>query len=299
MRFLTVALLVAVLAGCGGGPSSRVQEPVKESARGDPPKIYVVGAAFSPDSKYLLTRQWWEGSLPLAKEFDTLTLWEVSTGRRIWGISRTKHMASAFAFLPDGQQILFLDLRWLFTGEEGQLLRLCDTAAGKVVRTFDGDASDVNCLAVFPDGKQAVLGMRDGLTLEYLDLKTGKRTEYFPGGNPYGAVGSVVISPDGKLIITTSSPSPRQTSDLHVWDSKTGQWVHAFPRDEGWENEPTAIAPDSKTAAVRQTQARKGYLVIWDLIRGQLVRRFETWRPPSPSPRTGPGCSPGITARGR
>jgi WD40 repeat protein len=99
-----------------------------------PPKLHVPAAAFSPDGKRLLTLQGVSGNRHRAPEHDTLTLWEVATGHRVWGIPSSKHAAGAMAFLPDGKQFLFLDRRGSFKGEEGNLLRLCNVADGKIVR---------------------------------------------------------------------------------------------------------------------------------------------------------------------
>jgi len=72
----------------------------------------------------------------------------------------------------------------------------------KAIKTFRGHTSDVNSVAISPNGKYIVSGSYDD-TIKLWDINTGELIRSFKGHK--GDVNSVAISPNGKYIISGSS----------------------------------------------------------------------------------------------
>jgi len=89
------------------------------------------------------------------------------------------------------------DARLVLSGANDAKLLLWNVQAAKAIRSFDGHAGAVNCLAFSPDGKQAASGGADK-TLRLWDVETGKQVRSFDGHTK--AIVSVAFSPDGRSL---------------------------------------------------------------------------------------------------
>jgi WD40 repeat protein len=104
----------------------------------------VVGLAFSPDSKYLVTSSF-DGSV---------RLWEVSSGKEVRRFAGHTVAAFGATFSPDGKYILT-------SGRDGTA-RLWDVQTGQEVRRFTGHRSEVRDVAFSSDGKHILTASFDG-----------------------------------------------------------------------------------------------------------------------------------------
>ena len=84
---------------------------------------------------------------------------------------------------------------------KGMSVKLSDAATGRLIRTLEGHAGEVNSVAFSADGSRVVSGSSDK-TLKLWDAATGQLIRTFEGHSPW--VSSVAFSPDGRRIVSGS-----------------------------------------------------------------------------------------------
>jgi WD40 repeat protein len=227
-------------------------------------------AAFSPDNKQLLTGYYLEDWGDRQAFPKTASLWEVDTGKELWSLQAADFEVNAFAFMPDGKQILI-------GTHDG--LKLLNAANGKVVRSFGKKPGLVHCLAVSPDGKLALSHAggenTDWGDLTLWDLASGKPIQILHTGS----FGPVTFSANGKLMMAVGGGSPPPlrvgaSSDpvIWVWDVPKRDLLVALQKSEGWF-EPVALSPDGKLGVARKQlqPTTQTALVLWEATTGKPV----------------------------
>jgi WD40 repeat protein len=111
--------------------------------------------AFSSDGKILAT----------GIDYDSVRLWEVSTGREKKIKIGDAGDVSAVAFSPDGKT--------LATGGSDKIVKLWDTRTGQIKRTLTGHDYEVNCVAFSPEGGKVASGSSDR-TVRVWGVRSGK-----------------------------------------------------------------------------------------------------------------------------
>jgi hypothetical protein len=142
----------------------------------------VAAVAFSPDGKHI-------ASGDLAGE---VVIRDAQTGQVQFSDKHGQYV-QALAYSPDG--------RSLATGSIDHLIRIVDTASGKLVQTLKGHTDGVLSVAFSPDGKQLLSGSYDN-TARLWDVASGDTLQTFKGHSWW--VWSAKFSPDGKRIVTAS-----------------------------------------------------------------------------------------------
>jgi WD40 repeat protein len=220
-------------------------------------RVSVRAAAFSPNGKCLLTAYEFDGHPEQHFHFTKeLSLWDVATGKECWSLQAGEVNAIAFAFMPDGKQILI-------GGDDG--LKVLDVSNGKVVRSFEQDDNRVEHLAVSPDGKLALCagGIKDrnheSGDLKLWDVASGKPIQILQ----MGVFRYLMFSGDGKLML----------ADTWVWDVAKRDLLTVLKGSEGW-GRPDALSPDGKLGAAgkRLEPIRQGALVLWETTTGKAMR---------------------------
>ena len=135
----------------------------------------IVAALFSPDSRFLLT----EESQTDLRGAGQLTVWDVTSGKRIDRFDEPIGSATVMAFSPDGREIAFggFSLMWAMTlnaivssaqGPPEVKLRIWDPSAA-TVRRFgrpqaegDGQTGGVSAVTYSGDGHLLAKGGREG-----------------------------------------------------------------------------------------------------------------------------------------
>jgi WD40 repeat protein len=305
--FLTALLRGAVgftlLLAVAGSPSRPVRgsdgaEPNEaEEANGDRSlgiRESVHSLAFSPDGKRLAAVHVHE---------ETVTIWNLDTGKKIGSLDGRKQLALAVAFSPDG--------KWLATGGNDGTFTLWDTETWQEKTTSDAHRSPVSALAFLSDGS-LVTSERGGVVVRWdvsgdvprkLASKDFDDVVHFAGGQPTAmAVASdstkIAVGADGVLIWDIQRdklieiPRGKDDSYMHslaflpdgesliggcndivfLWDTKTGKEKHKyeFERSSG----VLALLGGDFFAMKSRIRGRSG-LAVFRLDTGEPVHMFK------------------------
>ncbi len=251
--------------------------------------------AFSPDGQTALS----------GSDDSALILWNVATGEEIRRIEGHTGEVEDLAFTPDGSAAL--------STANDQTLRLWNLETGEQTRqeVFGGGA---NFLAISPDGRTAVHGVDYELRLRDIgQWQERGRLLGHPKKSPVRSIaispdGRLILSgaEDGSLILwnlagqdildrfqagemlfaVDVSPDGRRvlvggaTGDPILWDVERSQIIRRFKGD-GIPIDPggAAFSPDGRYAltAAEDVFGESGAtsLILWDIERGEKIRRFE------------------------
>jgi WD40 repeat protein len=212
----------------------------------------VVGVAFSPDRKRLVT----VGG-------QTLKVWDLGTGQEV--LTR-EHACpvSGMALSPDGLRLAVADSDWL--------VKVWDLATGQEALVLKGHNLFVSSLAFSPDGKRLATASWDR-TVKVWDLVAGQQpltrnlNVRRPGlrevlswrANTPSTVG-VAFSPDSKRLAATCLDGP-----VKVWDVAAGQELHVLQGHTG-PGPGVAFSPDGKRLAATSWD---GTVKFWDAASGK------------------------------
>jgi WD40 repeat protein/serine/threonine protein kinase len=249
----------------------------------------VFGVAIPPDGRTAVTGGW-----------NTVTLWDLKTGRESRSFMGDTHQIVSIAIAPDGQTALTAG------GEKGNELTLWDLVDGKEIRRISDHEFGLRSVAFTPDGRSALTGSLDKPlnptalvkrwdlasgellrtftnaeavtsiaiapdgqtallgcehgTLKLLDVASGKELCTFTGHTD--RVDSVVIASDGKTAFSGS-----QDLTFKQWNLASGELLHSFAGRSGMTS-GLAIAPDGRTALSSDGSALK----LWDITGDRDVR---------------------------
>jgi WD40 repeat protein len=122
--------------------------------------------------------------------------------------------------------------------EDSGLIDIRDDTTGERVRSFPGDAIDVNAVAFSPDGSMLATAGDDG-SLKVWDPNTGDLLWMFAGRHQ---VWGPSFSADGSLVAASWSSEGR----TRVLDAANGRLVRTFPRPGAY----TTFSPDGRLLAI-------------------------------------------------
>ncbi|MEK6261073.1 MAG: AAA family ATPase [Planctomycetota bacterium] len=178
----------------------------------------VVAAAFSPDSRTVLT-----GCLD-----GTARLWDAATGNAQGEPLRHKSAVTAVAFSPDGQTLL--------TASKDQTAQCWSTATGQPMGQSLPHAAAVTAIAFRQDGKTVLTGCQDG-TVWFWDAVTG-----MPRGEPLRLPGNsataLAFSADGRMVLTAN-----ENNSAQLFNVETGEPCGQLLSHKGTIN-AAAFSPD-------------------------------------------------------
>jgi WD40 repeat protein len=204
----------------------------------------VWSVAFSADGQSLLT----------GCRGQAACLWDAATGKLVRRYSHPGLLS--LAFTPD--------LKTIVTGGRDRTARLWDAGAGEVLRTFQPGESEVDTVAISPDGKTVLVGCERGIRV--WDADSGRLIGRLEGhGRIPGHRGCIVtataFSPDGRTLATGG-----QDRTARLWDATTGQPKGRPLQHQGLVR-AVAFSPDGQTLATGgQDQTTR----LWDVSTGAL-----------------------------
>jgi len=202
----------------------------------------VLGLAFSPDSKYLISGSGDHNAI----------IWDVATRSLKHRLEGHTDAIYAVGFTPDNARAV--------TGSFDLALRLWSVADGSELAHMIGHETKIRSLAVAPDGNIASgdqsgkIWLWDGKTGAYIKILAQQAAE----------VGSLVFSPDGKSLLTGVGFQGPGT-ECHVFDAVTGEDRLVYDKHNNIVG-GTAISPDGRWAATAGGNNHE--IRIWDLKTG-------------------------------
>jgi WD40 repeat protein len=208
------------------------------------------GIAYSPDGKVLAY-----GS------GNAIHLCQADNGNEIRKIEGLDSGIAALAFAPGGKTLAA-------KGARDPIVRLCEVDTGKIVRQLGnqpapvgqnvvfgwGGGSTAHDLAYSPDGK--LVGVGGGNVLSLFEVASGK--ELTQSGGHRGPVSAVVISADGKTIVSVGADHT-----IRRWDATSGNELNQFAVPAG--TTCLSFSPDGRSVALGNATA----IVIREVATGK------------------------------
>jgi len=177
-----------------------------------------MSTAFSSDGRFFASGGGDTGSGPTPLS-NSLSVWNVQTGKLQWVIKGIEQQFFAVAFSPDGKVLAT-------GGQEGLALRSAQT--GKLLRPVYSDGGAyTHSIAFSPDGKVLVTAHSGGDALRVMlrEMKTGRIIRNL--SDHAGIVNVVAFSPDGTLLATGGSDNT-----VDIWEAKSGKLLVIIGRRE-------------------------------------------------------------------
>src|SRR5579883_557673 len=219
-------------------------------------------AFLSPDGRLLAVRE--------PDSLASLDIWDVLAVRRLHRL-RLPERAGIYraSFSPDGKMLAVAE-----EASAKKVVRIWDMASG-ADREFKGHARTPDKLAFSPDGK--IFAASDGQRLICWSLSKGE--QLWEAKCAFNT--SLAFSADSRTLI--ASPGSRERA-WHSWEASTGK-----PADlklpQGYNYAEMAIAPDNRTLVFvqrRYVQGADGFIRLWDLQTGKMLRTLKGEGPIGP-----------------
>ncbi len=220
----------------------------------------------------------------------TGTTWDVTQGTiastvTFAGLISYDSISNA-VFTPDGKKIIGVNL----SGNYGAVT-LWDASSGAILRTWTAHGTDVNALALSPDGTVlATAGFEQpppdggivpvGIDIKLWDVASGALLVTMVGHTDI--INSVAFSPDGKLLLAGD-----RHGLVRLWSVPGGQTVRDLATGPipvvGAEldtfGNSVAFSPDGKTVAAAGvdwtiTSGHTGVIALWSTATGAVVGRL-------------------------
>lgn len=213
--------------------------------------------AVSPDGQQVLS----------ASEDQTIKLWNIKKGTLIHTLKGTKHITDV-EFMPNGEYAI---------SSSYDQLNAWDLTSGTLIRSLNIDhRNTISCIALTPDGKQAIAGTYDRSTGSGENLKVwdfAKREKpiltlrgHSKKGDGFSHVRCVAALPNGKQAISGSDDHT-----LILWNLVDGKIIRSFKGHSRGVN-CVAVLPDGKRAI---SGSGDRTLKLWDLTNGKNIRTFK------------------------
>jgi WD40 repeat protein len=211
--------------------------------------------AFSPKGDRVLTG--------CSGEHEALRLWDAETGKQVRCLAYQALLMS-LAYFADGRRVACAG---------GYDVHVFDAEAGTELRPAVGHTSDIQAVALSPDGRHVASGNSSGtrtITARLWDLDGAKPSDVVPLNNQCLCVG---FSPDGQRFFYTGQDYP-----LSVVDAASGKAAGGLPAKGGgvWFGE---VCPDGRHGVQLHQMSVDNqvehYCEFGDLTSDQLSRRFQ------------------------
>jgi WD40 repeat protein len=217
----------------------------RQLARWNADRDYLVGLAFSPDSKKLAA---------ISPAHGSIRLWDPTTGKRLNPTAELEAKITGLALSPDGRQLARVT-GWL----PNETVCLWDTVSGKEVWRKEGQGN-VIAVAFSPDGKTLASGHALPAAIRLWNSATGEDRRRFTVTGT--GVNAIAYSPRGDRLAALCDQT------LLLWDPATGKEVR---RMAVYAPAQIAFSPDGRLLACT---GRDQIVAVWDVENGQKVHDY-------------------------
>ncbi len=201
--------------------------------------------SFSPDGRRVLVCCFaWKPN-----PAETITIWDVETGRKILGLAADNCFAAAFC--PDGKRLVSF-------APAGDLL-VWDCHTGALLLRRSAHRQNVFSLAFNATGQRMVSGSRDGTVCVWDTPSLADEPRLFYAGNDVRAVD---LSPDGRRVVAGC-----YDGSVHVWNAETGKRILPYAGHRS-SVIATEFSPDGHWLA---STGRDREIRIWNAWTGREV----------------------------
>jgi WD40 repeat protein len=247
---ISCILLGTVVQGQSAPPQAS-QEPPRLMIDANGHSARIVGVAFTPDGRYVVT----------AARDRTIRIWDLVSSEAV----RVIHLPAgpglrgslfALALSADGKTIAVAGAG-LSLGPEEAPIFLISFETGQIDKVLTGHPTVTRCLAFSADGKRLASGSEDQ-TIRIHDLKTGKVERVLQGHT--SRVRSLAFAPDGKRLVSVDRVG-------RIWSLTSGK-VEAVLQDGNRQAESADWSPDGATVAVGNLD---GSATLWN-VAGKLQK---------------------------
>jgi len=164
---------------------------------------------------------------------------------------------SVFAWSPDGTNVA------IRAGEQN-VVAVMDSQSGKVVRTFEGNAEPLTCIAWAPDGRLLAAGTFGGTVLLWdLESESSQPKVLVEPTDSPGNVITITWSSDSHSLITAG-----EDGIIRLWDPNDGILSRSFRNHRG-SVACLALSPDGQVLA---SASRDQTIRLWDIQSGRALR---------------------------
>lgn len=162
---------------------------------------------------------------------------------------------AALAVTPDGKTLVSVG--------NDNLVRVWDTASGKLVRSLDGHGGWVGSVVVTPDSAKAITAGGDNV-IRIWDLKAGRPVATLEGHTV--AVRGLALTADGKFLVSGGSDKT-----CRLWDLTTNKQVRKYGAETESVESVAVTADGSRVLA----GSDNGIVTVYDAKTGSVVSRFD------------------------
>jgi WD40 repeat protein len=250
-------------------------EIAKITMHDKPPPVSNSAIAFTPDGKTILARIRDESHDDGESDLNSITFWDVATHVKTGEVKLQPGRYSYIVFSPDLKLFATAireDEQRIVTQDQQKIIRLYETATGKLLRTIRPRQTSVGLVVFSPDGKTigAVVGFISPISRDFnepemvqlWDVKTGNEVLTIKGFDYY--ISCLAFSPDGDILASGRESAPI----VDLWEVSSGKKLTSLKGSlKGHEDRregvmEMAFSPNGKLLASGRGD---GTIDIWDI----------------------------------